>query len=78
MRSMPRISALLGLMILSTLGVSALLVGQAHAQDNQQIAPLLEGLGDYHVPITTDVLRTQRFFDQGMVLAYGFKAVTGK
>ncbi len=69
---MPRISALLGLLILGTLGVSALLMGQAHAQDNQQIAPLLEGLGDYHVPITTDVPRAQRFFDQGMVLAYGF------
>ena len=69
---MPRISALLGLLILGMLGVSALLIGQAHAQDNQQIAPLLEGLGDYHVPITTDVPRAQRFFDQGMVLAYGF------
>ncbi len=36
------------------------------------IAPLLEGMGDYHFAITTDDTLAQRFFDQGLVLAYGF------
>lgn len=37
-----------------------------------QIAPVLEGLGDYHREITTDVERAQLFFDQGLRLAYAF------
>jgi hypothetical protein len=35
-------------------------------------APLFEGMGDYHMPITTADLDAQRYFDQGMVLAFGF------
>lgn len=34
--------------------------------------PLYTDLGDYHVPITTRVSLTQRYFDQGMRLLYGF------
>ena len=34
--------------------------------------PLLEGMGDHHHPITTDSQEAQTFFDQGLVLAYGF------
>ena len=37
-----------------------------------QIAPLLEGLGEHHHPITTSVERAQLFFDQGLRLTYGF------
>lgn len=37
-----------------------------------QIAPLLDGLGDYHVEITTSVPRAQLFFDQGLKLDYAF------
>ena len=37
-----------------------------------RLSPLLEGLGDHHVPVTTDSAMAQRYFDQGMVLAYGF------
>lgn len=37
-----------------------------------QIAPVLEGLGDHHRRITTDVERAQLFFDQGLRLAYAF------
>ena len=35
-------------------------------------APLFEGMGDYHMPITTADFNAQRYFDQGMVLAFGF------
>ena len=35
-------------------------------------APLLDGLGTHSMPITTDDPLTQRYFDQGLVLAYGF------
>tara|TARA_X000000950_G_scaffold282148_1_gene380416 strand:- start:107705 stop:109438 length:1734 start_codon:yes stop_codon:yes gene_type:complete len=35
-------------------------------------APLFEGMGDYHRPITTSDADAQRYFDQGMVLAFGF------
>ena len=35
-------------------------------------APLFEGMGDYHMPITTADSNAQRYFDQGMVLAFGF------
>ena len=33
---------------------------------------LLDGLGDHHHPITTGVPRAQRYFDQGLVLTFGF------
>jgi tetratricopeptide (TPR) repeat protein len=35
-------------------------------------APLFEGMGDYHMSITTADPDAQRYFDQGMVLAFGF------
>ena len=35
-------------------------------------APLFEGMGDYHMPITTSDPDAQQYFDQGMVLAFGF------
>jgi tetratricopeptide (TPR) repeat protein len=35
-------------------------------------APLFDGLGDYHREITTSDPGAQRYFDQGMVLAFGF------
>ncbi len=37
-----------------------------------QIAPLLEGLGEHHHPVTTESDRAQIFFDQGLKLTYGF------
>jgi tetratricopeptide (TPR) repeat protein len=36
------------------------------------IAPRLENLGDYHLPVTTQSLESQRFFDQGLRLTYAF------
>jgi len=35
-------------------------------------APLFDGMGDYHRPIITVDPGAQRYFDQGMVLAFGF------
>jgi tetratricopeptide (TPR) repeat protein len=36
------------------------------------IAPLLEGLGDHHFPVTTQIPEAQVFFDQGLRLTYAF------
>jgi tetratricopeptide (TPR) repeat protein len=33
---------------------------------------LLEGLGEYHLPVATSNPEAQKFFDQGMILVYGF------
>ena len=35
-------------------------------------APLFEGMGEFHRPITTADPDAQKYFDQGMVLAFGF------
>ena len=42
------------------------------ATANSPIAPVLEGLGNHHVPVTTSAAASQAFFDQGMRLTYGF------
>ena len=42
------------------------------SEQNERLAPLLEGMGDHQVPITTRSPEAQRFFDQGLVLSYGF------
>lgn len=39
---------------------------------SSQLAPILEGLGDNHHAITTRSPRAQEFFDQGLLLTYGF------
>ena len=50
--------------------------GRALSEDpsraTEQIAPVLEGLGDHHHPVTTSSERAQTFFDQGLKLTYGF------
>lgn len=35
-------------------------------------APLFDGLGDHHHPISTKSPQAQEYFDQGLILAYGF------
>ncbi len=49
---------------------------RALAEDPRQadgrIAPVLEGLGENHFPVTTSSDEAQRFFDQGLLLTYGF------
>jgi tetratricopeptide (TPR) repeat protein len=44
----------------------------AAADPEQPIAPLLEGMGSHHHAITTDSPEAQRYFNQGMVLSFGF------
>lgn len=42
------------------------------ASATEQIAPVLDGLGDYHMAVTTSSPRSQQFFDQGLRLTYAF------
>jgi tetratricopeptide (TPR) repeat protein len=42
------------------------------AAKNGRTAPLLEGMGDLHHPVTTKNKIAQRYFNQGLVLSYGF------
>ena len=37
-----------------------------------QIAPRLQNLGDHKFPVTTNSARAQLFFNQGIILTYGF------
>ncbi|WP_231510410.1 hypothetical protein [Fischerella sp. PCC 9605] len=39
---------------------------------NSATAPLFNNLGNYHHPISTKSQLAQRYFDQGLILAYGF------
>lgn len=50
------------------IGVPAITAGDA----GEPLAPVLEGLGDLHYPITTSSEAAQRFFDQGLRLVYAF------
>jgi hypothetical protein len=45
----------------------------AHA-DTRPPAPLLDGMGAYTNPTGSPSKRAQRYFDQGMVLTWGFNA----
>ena len=60
-------------------GFLLLFVWNAHAQHDHagqssdtQPAPLLNGLGHLHHPITTSNPLAQRYFDQGLTLVYAF------
>lgn len=51
----------------------ALIIATGSTLDAKEVkAPLLRGLGDHHHSITTDSEKAQRYFNQGMVLMYGF------
>jgi tetratricopeptide (TPR) repeat protein len=57
-------------------GILALLsVISAYAAPNDRVAPLLEGIGDLHHPITTSSPEAQRYFDQALTLLYAFNHV---
>ncbi|HXH60540.1 MAG TPA: hypothetical protein VNI20_04215, partial [Fimbriimonadaceae bacterium] len=47
----------------------ALTPGRAHSL---QQAPIIEGTGSHTFPVTTTSKEAQKYFDQGLVLAYGF------
>ena len=54
-------------------GLGAILpAGTARAHDEPAATPLLGNLGDFHREITTSSEEAQAYFDQGLVLAYGF------
>ena len=55
------------MMVLLLLGTS-----RVFGQGSDRTAPLLKGMGDHHHWISTDSPQAQRFFDQGLTLAYGF------
>ena len=59
---------LVSLLITLTVGLYYGSFGKAETQ----IAPLLTGMGTHHHSITTKSPSAQRYFDQGLVLAYGF------
>lgn len=40
--------------------------------ENKKAVSLFDNLGDHHYPITTSVPLAQAYFDQGLILAYGF------
>jgi len=42
------------------------------AADSEPLEPLLDGLGDHHHPVTTESELAQRYFDQGLILAFAF------
>lgn len=44
----------------------------------RKIAPLLAGMGKHRHPIATDSELAQRYFDQGLVLAFGFNHAEAK
>lgn len=48
------------------------LAGCGRKEESTRIAPLLAGMGDYQFTITTKSPEAQRYFNQGLVLAYGF------
>jgi len=71
----------IGLLIISAVLASSGCGGGAGSQSSASPAetlaqragaPLFDGMGDYHMPITTADPDAQRYFDQGMVLAFGF------
>ena len=71
----------IGLMVISAVLASSGCGGGADSQSSANPAqtlaqragaPLFDGMGDYHMPITTADPDAQRYFDQGMVLAFGF------
>lgn len=45
---------------------------EATPAEGKPLAPVLEGMGPIHHPITTNSSQAQRFFNQGMNLTYGF------
>ena len=57
---------------ISLCGVSIAGAPAPPARTTEARAPELSGLGTLHVPVSTNVPRAQRFFDQGIRLLYAF------
>lgn len=48
------------------------LAAPAPSVSTEALAPLLEGIGPVHFPISTDVPKAQAYFNQAITLAFGF------
>lgn len=70
------ISLLVGIVVSASCGNSDVTSGPDVNDRDELIAragaPLFEGMGDHQRAITTSSPEAQRYFDQGMVLAFGF------
>jgi tetratricopeptide (TPR) repeat protein len=66
---MKRISLILFILLIPG---AALAQHQHHTAESAKPASLIPGLGEVNHPVTTSNAEAQRFFDQGLALAYGF------
>lgn len=48
-----------------------------NADASHEPVRLLDNLGDHHYAISTSVPRAQQFFDQGLILSFGFNHAEG-
>ena len=75
---MPRYAAMVCVLSIVLVSACSTIVGPDHqaavpeSATEPRTAPLLQGMGDLHYPISTDSALAQRYFDQGLILAYGF------
>jgi len=46
--------------------------GNTKVKKDKNPAVIIPGLGNYHYKVTTDSKKAQQFFDQGLILVYGF------
>lgn len=53
-------------------GVNHYLKAENHSHANHTNAPLFQKLGNHHHPISSTSEQAQKYFDQGLILAYGF------
>lgn len=59
-------------MRISLIGFIALILFFSCCSDQKKQAPLFDNLGTLNFPITTDSELAQKYFNQGIILAYGF------
>lgn len=57
---------------ISSIPICAPVISDKEWYQSDNKAPLFEGLGDLHFPVSTDNDLVQRYFDQGLTLAYAF------
>jgi tetratricopeptide (TPR) repeat protein len=60
------VSLVLGLLAMPGIGMTL------QTQTLEESVPFQEGLGKHQYPVSTDVAKAQRYFDQGLILSYGF------
>jgi tetratricopeptide (TPR) repeat protein len=60
------------LLVAAALSAACASRGPGYGAPDARPAPLFSDLGNYHHEITTKDPRAQRYFDQGLTLAYGF------